>query len=208
MKRQLLIMMCSLLIIGLTVPSAYSNLTSTFDSTTEGWTLVGAVGPTWIGTGGNPGGYIQGVEDGGSRWFFISPSAWAGSWTGYIGGSLQFDLLKTGATGTVTVDNVQIRSGDSYAIWDHAIAPTLNVWGSYSVQLTAANFDRFEGPSATFESIMSNVTAVYILGDYGAVDTGGLDNVFITAAVPIPAAAWLLGSGMIGLAAIRRRAKL
>jgi hypothetical protein len=189
------------------VTPAYSNLTSTFNSDAEGWTLVGATGPTWLSTGGNPGGYIQGVDNSvNSRWSFITPNGWNGNWSGYIGGSLQFDLLKTGATGTETVWNVVIYNGSNYAVWDHAITPTINVWNHYSVDLTSSNFDRIVGAGATFESIMSNVTALYILGDYGGDDTGGLDNVQINA-VPIPAAVYLLGSGLLGLVAVRRRFK-
>lgn len=204
MKKLTLILMISFLVVGISASFAHSSLISTFNSDDEGWTVTGATGPTYMATGGNPGGYIQGVDSSSSsRWSFISPDSWDGDWSSYIGGTLEFDLLKTGATGTSSVWNVIIYSWGKYAVWDFSLSPSLNEWNHFSVDLTSSNFDRVSY-GATFESIMSDVTAVYILADYGGDDTGGLDNARINA-VPVPPAAWLLGSGLFGLVGLRRK---
>jgi hypothetical protein len=189
------------------VTPAYSNLTSTFDSDAEGWTVTGgATGFTYQSAGGNPGGYIKASDDTNAGWYFIAPSSWASNWSGYIGGSLQFDLLRTVDTGAMTVNNVRIYSVSNFVAWDVSINPPLGDWTHYAVNITSANFDRIVGTGATFEGIMSNVTALYIQGEFAGAGITGLDNVQINA-VPIPAAVWLLGSGLVGLVAIRRRMK-
>ena len=190
------------------VTPAYSNLTSTFNSDAEGWTVTGgATGFTYQSAGGNPDGYIKASDMSNGGWFFIAPSSWAGNWSGYIGGSLQFDLLRTVATGAMTVNNVRIYSVGNFVAWDVSINPPLGDWTHYAVDITSSNFDRISGISGTtFEGIMSNVTALYIQGEFPDDGITGLDNVQINA-VPIPAAVWLLGSGLVGLVAIRRRMK-
>lgn len=78
-------------------------------------------------------------------------------------------------------------------------------WTSFGVQLTQANFT-LTG-TATFDQILSNVTALQIRGDYlNNSDTEGLDNVSLTP-VPLPPAVVLFGSslaGLVGLAARKR----
>jgi hypothetical protein len=92
---------------------------------------------------------------------------------------LQFNFKSFEITGTETVNNVRIYSGSNFVAWDFPVTPPLGEWTRIEVDLTSSNFDRISGtPGTTFESIMANVTALYILGDYGGgLDRGGLDNV-------------------------------
>ncbi|MBW1803807.1 MAG: hypothetical protein JRJ85_24135 [Deltaproteobacteria bacterium] len=97
-----------------------------------------------------------------------------------------------------------IYRGASYAYWSTEINPPEGTWQHYAVTLTADNFTvapAFE----TFDYIMSDVTALWIRGEYigGPSDWEGLDNVVISA-VPIAGPLWLLGSGLIALSASRR----
>lgn len=178
----------------------------TFDATTEGWSTANdATFNGWQSTGGNPGGYIKATDLGyGSTWYFVSPSL--GNMSSYKGGTLSYDvnlLYKSGSY--FDNDEVIIKSGSSTMSWAPTTAhqPALNVWTTYSVDLTSANFGVSE---ATFNSIMSNVTTIWIRGEYiSGGDIEGLDNVKVTSAVPLPLPILLLGSGLAGMAALRKR---
>jgi len=189
MNKRVFIVMISVLAIAMPFSSAHSQLKSTFDNSDEGWTIAGngagGTTPNYYSTGGNPGGFIEGVDaTGNASWFFVSPNSWDGNWTNYIGGSLQFNFKSFEITGTETVNNVRIYSGSNFVAWDFPVTPPLGEWTRIEVDLTSSNFDRISGtPGTTFESIMANVTALYILGDYGGgLDRGGLDNVRVTPA--------------------------
>jgi hypothetical protein len=70
--------------------------------------------------------------------------------------------------------------------------------------LTSANFNFSHAGGKTFAEIMSNVTALWIRGEYiSGTDQEGLDNVQI-GVIPVPGAVWLLGSGLLGLAGWRK----
>lgn len=183
-------------------------LQSTFNSDAEGWTLANdASGPTWAVSGGNPGGYIYGTDLGDGRtWYFVSPASWNGNLSAYKGGTLSYDinlLYKSG--GYFDNTEVIIRSGSSHVDWNPTTPhqPALNTWTTYSVELTYANFG---GNQALFDSVMSNVTSIWIRGEYiSGGDKEGVDNIIMTAPVPIPGAMFLLAPGLAGIAAVRRR---
>jgi hypothetical protein len=178
-----------ILIISLMIDILYTSLafsqapSSTFSNGNEGWSIAGnssVTEPNFNSTGGNPGGFIDCVENTGNAfWFFVSPSSWNGNWTRFIGSTLRFDLKSFLETGAGDVHNVRIYSGTNYAAWDYSITPQTK-WTHFEVNLTASNFDRIAGtPGTSFENIMSNVTALWIRGDYGGNDRTGLDNVGI-----------------------------
>ena len=75
------------------VSVAGSIATSTFDTGIDGWGLSGdstTTAPTFIATGGNPGGYIHGIDqvDGGT-WYFVAPSKFLGDDTAAYGQDLE-----------------------------------------------------------------------------------------------------------------------
>jgi len=185
---------------------AQATLQYTFDATSEGWSTVdGATFNGWQSTNGNPGGYIKGTDSvGGPTWYFASPSL--GNMSSYKGGTLSYDVNLLYKSGSY-FDNseVIIKSGSTTMSWNPATAhqPAVNAWTTYSVDLTSANFGVSE---ATFNSIMSNVTTIWIRGEYiSGGDSEGLDNVKVTSAVPLPLPILLLGSGLAGMAALRKR---
>jgi len=189
---------------------ANADLVSSFDIDAEGWTgtpgIGGAINFAWESTGGNPGGFIAATDGGAQQWYFISPDSWDGDWTSYTGGMLRYDISILNPAlppyDYFTLDDVQIYSGTDYAAWNSGINPT-DSWTSYAVQLVSSNFT--VTGSASFEDIIANVTELRIRGEYlNFNDREGLDNVSITA-VPVPAAIWLFGSGLVGLIGISRR---
>lgn len=190
---------------------ANAAMVSNFNSNAEGWTVTGGVSSNfaWQSTGGNPGGFISASDAGAGQWYFAAPNSWNGDWTSYLGGALQFDVKILYPTTSpydynISPANVVIYSGANSASWSTNFKPT-GSWTSFGVQLTPGNFT-ISG-TASFDQILSNVTGVQILGEYlSNNDSEGLDNVSLTP-VPLPPAALLFGSSLIGLAGVSKRRK-
>lgn len=190
----------------------FADLVSTFDTDMEGWRPGGyddSVILSWTGDGGNPGGYLSGEDNKGNDWwYFISPTSWAGNWSGYS--SLEFDLKIFYAEGTVATvaapPMVVIYDGDGNKLeWtDKNNFPPNFDWTHYFIRLNAETFGVTEN---YFNSVISDVKELRIRGEYVYQDDiEGLDNVRVSA-VSLPGAIYLLGSGLLGFLAQRKRVK-
>ena len=181
---------------------ANASLVSTFNYDDEGWHPGNDVTLSWQSSGGNPGGFLQGDDWGDGRvWYYVSPVSWTGNWSPYIGYTLSFDL-KIIDRGTPTVYDyatVRIYGSDGDVMDWYADDPG-NSWTHYELVLNASTFGESE---SYFEGIMSDVTELWIRGEYGGTfDIEGLDNVVVT---PIPGALYLFSSGLLGLVALKKR---
>ena len=195
------------------LPSANAELVSTFDSGDEGWGAwssdpLDVSGFQWNSTGGNPGGYVSAVDGmTGAVWRFSSPDSWAGDWTQYIGGTIEWDILLIEAPELVYFENKELiidaPDTGNYILADVNAVPVLGQWVHFSVDLKPENFTQ-EG-TRDFYDIVANVEKIYIRGEFitGA-DSEGLDNVVVSA-VPIPTTLLLLGSGLLGIVGLRRK---
>ncbi len=182
--------------------------------------------------GGNTGGWISAEDpDSFNTARFIAPSEFRDNLNLDISDVvanrriLSFDAIAKDIDGTggfespvapiVTIEN----AGQALIYW--APVPLEEVWTSFIAPLyweagdtgLGEGWDLWNG--ATFENAteahftsFGTVTRLTILGEWLKddldVDVGGLDNVRLSA-VPVPAAAWLFGSALIGLVGIRRK---
>ena len=182
---------------------SYANLQSTFDASMEGWRGANDVTLSWKSTEGNPDGFLQGNDwSDGRYWYFVSPLAWSGDWSLYIGGELSFDLkiIDSGNGNYFNTHEIIIKSDNGNLYWD-GNHPT-GSWTHYELLLEPSTFGVVE---ADFLNVMNEVEELWIRGEYTyGHDIEGLDNVSINA-VPIPGAIYLLSFGLFVLSVIKKK---
>lgn len=196
-------------------PVASASLVSTFDAGDEGWSANssqgtgGVDGFAWSASGGNPGGGVQ-ARDIGSEggWWFVAPAAWSGDWTGYLGGTISFDVFATRGTSTTPnppVEAVVLALDDGGRLRaKQGAGAQQDQWTSVEIELDAASFT-LTSSQYTFEQALAHVTAFVIPGDfvYQQQDVTRLDNVRVRAA-PEPST-WTLALGGLAAALWARR---
>ena len=110
-------------------------------------------------------------------------------------GSKDFDLRLTGDAAKDSGNGTETQSAltnPSSATFDYVVAETLNDGIEFSV--TGLSYDPTAGATISFSA--SAVNSLF-----------GQDDASLTIqAVPVPAAVWLFGSGLIGLLGVARRA--
>lgn len=204
---------------ALVSPAVASAQTSTFTTGDEGWLVgeffsqSGGAAPTWMATGGNPGGFIR-TADRYSWNAYWAPSAYLGNKSAYYGGSMSLDMQIQSSDGVqypmVVISNGSLRL-------QYMTNPPGRSWTGYLFPLTEAgwqvsNGSGNAGPAATqsqFQQVLANLTYVHVDADWlTGPDQVDLDNFSMTAAVtatPEPAAALLLLPGFVAIGAIARR---
>lgn len=190
---------------------AKANLTSTFDSSAEGWNAIDPTGDytsSWQSAGGNPGGYLQGSESDplGGTGYFYAPASWLGNWSAYAGGTISYDLKVFEGTDYFNDVDVIISNGSNSVSWSSNFNPVGDGWVTFHVQLTAANFS-----GANLASVLSNVTSFGIRGEFiNGAEVEGLDNVSVAGAAtgaPEPSTWAMLLMGFAGLSFAGWRAR-
>ncbi len=217
-----------LLLGGGTIASA-GVVVSNFNSSGESWTL-GDSDPssslTYFATGGNPGGYIlftdaaQGAND-----VFSAPAKFLGDDSGFMGGTLSFDLAHNEPADDITISPLVIfgGTGDTLSLIIAAPATSSNpyTWSSYNIALntgagfvfdggtnSANGFNLSGGTAATLGDIsvvLGNVTGIFVPADmHNGTEVTGLDNFALTS-VPEPATWSILAGGAAAVWAFYRR---
>jgi hypothetical protein len=190
----------ALLLAPASAPAA--NLSSTFDTSAEGWLvygnnlsdLSGGTAPTHSTTGGNPGGQItvtDAVDDSFLEWVLVSPPAWSGDRRSSYGGTLSLDM-KTQSADTSDV----ALEGGGLCLW-HSLGfgPGGSAWASRAVALDSADAgwqvgfqnmgiscdppDR-DAETSDFQIVLASLDAVEISADPFAAPTVSFDNIKLT----------------------------
>ena len=207
--------------LGLAAPvgAATTGFVEDFAVDASGWTNSG--GPlTWVASGGPDGGsYVSfngpSINDPGTIQFRTSSAAasggnFAGSWLSPGINVLSASVLHD-APGPVNVFFRITTGTNSPALIGIVPVPVLsNTWTTVSLTLFPGNpLIIPEGPPSIYNTVLSNVTNIQVgfavpVELEGQNFNYGLDKVTI---VPEPATAGILASGLVLLAAGRRRAR-
>lgn len=202
------------------ISKAATAVSDNFDTDIGSW--IGNTSNTSIShvaTGGNPGGYLETTSTARNVLGAVNlapdySGVFAdGTWT------LKVDL--SFISGTYSDARLRYRYQDSTSNGWHISLEKSNFstdWTNYSVIFDTSWDDataiangwrkEIDGTTATphFSELWNNVytSEVRLIAGAGAV--AGIDN-YMATIVPVPAAAWLFGSGLIGLIGIARRKK-
>ena len=159
---------------------------TTFDSDADGWTGAG-LSPADLSqvtqslTITYSSGFI-GIEDNDSEWtVFVAPSTYLGDKSAWLGGEISLDIRHE-TTGTrVESPAVFLVSGGT-VLCSPWVLPS-DLWEPFSVSLTPAGWHTMtpDGPEPSLSlmhSVLSNIEAMYIIGDYvSGTETTWIDNV-------------------------------
>lgn len=167
-----------------------------FESGDEGWLVMGdAQGdsnlPTHQASGGNPGAYMEAVDDAvGGVWYWAAPESFrrkvAETWTAkrQRRSVLTFDLRQSDPSNPFDDEDVILSDGETTLFFSHGSPPATD-WTSYRVPLSNAGDWTREptGEPATTDEmnrVMSNLEKLWIRGEFRTgPDTGGIDNIRI-----------------------------
>lgn len=194
--------------------SAEGIATSTFDDNADGWLIVTTLNPTlnqdptWLGSGGNPDGFIYGIDPDEGSWGFLAPEKFRNDISKAYGQTFSFDIASY-----YTPQNpaawVGIQGAGFEFVCEYS-PPDSNypAWYSRSVTMTetAGWFDPYTLDAPTYTqwmAVLHDVDALVITAEFApglANDISGLDNVVL---LPEPASLVMLGVGAIAL--IRRK---
>jgi hypothetical protein len=181
------------------------NASSTFDTSDEGWSMYSEAcandfnSPTYLPTGGNPGGFIRGADTEPSGpedqcvWGAFAPGGFTGNLTANYGGTLSYDLRNSspssqfgGGYALFAADQSSIQNIGSTG------PPSAGAWTDYSFTLTeddpgAIYYDSTFTPvgpptQAQYLSVLSQVAALIVIGDLDSTSQGestDFDNVLL-----------------------------
>lgn len=214
-------LLCTVSVAACFTPTVvYADVSSRFDTGTEGWLLSGdttSALPSYISTGGNPGGYIHGIDTAaGDTWYWQAPATFLGNVSSAYGRSFNFDMRMRGGSNIFSDSDVVLAGAGLTLAYDFNYLPANVVWTSFSVILseTAAwRVGSLSGPLATqmqIQSVLSNLTLLRIRGEFiSGADNGDLDNVILsTVPEPTTYAMYLCGFGLLGFGVHRQRQRL
>lgn len=194
---------------ALLLAPAANAATATFDTDAEGFTINGG-SITVEETGGNPDGFLSIADTMGGFMELLFPQLFIDSVS--EGATFSFDaqLLSSNGDGTPEFGILTVEGGGlSMSVDTFDPSPVPDVWTTSSaIVFDAATFGVSQ---ADFETILGSITSLALTVEttFGVNETVGIDNVSIVASeVPVPTAALLMGSALVGFGVSRRRRKI
>lgn len=215
----MLLLIGALLWVALANVAAATTVSSTFASGTDGWTGLGAI-VSWRQTDGNPQPSLNEFDNDHGWAQVIAPAKFHGQWLST--GTVAADLRFVGSGSPVIYDPMfAITDGNTAYEYDFTTLPTTS-WRTYSAALNSAGWKRITNSTPNWynwnvpigteslATVLLHVTDFHIrvdlTSDAGSGDTSNLDNIKSDlSSVPLPSTVILLGTGVVGLMAIRRR---
>ena len=193
---------------------------STFDSDADGWVVGdfffsgGTAAPTFVPTGGNPGGFVRTGDLFGWN-AYQAPAKFLGNQSAAYGGNLHLEEQLLTSDG---IDYPMVVISDGTTSLQFLTPPPGTSWTSFDIPLLASagwqvalDDTGDPGPAATeaqLLAVLSNLSFLHIDADWQTgVDQDDLDNVRFEspAPVPEPATGALMAIGLAAAGFRRRR---
>jgi hypothetical protein len=202
MKKLITLFAIAGMVLALAPAAQAAEISSTFDSNLESWTVFNDSEATpgtisQVGSGGNPDGYLQ-LASVAATTSLIAPAAFLGDLSAHDGGTFSwdgaaFDEGSGSVPGSYAYGAIVITGNGTTAyspFIPSANRPTTAGWSSYSQDFTAANFFTEEAVTtpvtqAAWEGILANVTSITLGGNtYGGFEDIGYDNIALSGGAP------------------------
>jgi len=197
----------------LILTSQVEAATSTFDTDLDGWTYTNLnpsndspASLTWESTGGNPGGFVKFTDLKGDHAAIAAPNKFLGDWSNAVSIEYDMKIIEDGNNPTFLPFEVMLFNENAgiSAEWNGSKPTSTTDWQHTTVML---NDPRWVVTGGSWIDLLANITDFYITIEVVQDlhnDVEGIDNVGVSA-VPIPAAVWLFGSGLLGLLGYSRK---
>ncbi|NOT74311.1 MAG: T9SS type B sorting domain-containing protein [Cyclobacteriaceae bacterium] len=189
-----------LLVFGIAVFSILSGsaqIVSDFTSNNEGWIAPSSsTGIQYSATGGNPGGYVFGIDPAlaSTFWYYRAPGKFTGNRSSYYNGTISFDVSVVTTQAAVQRADIILTNSAGISIYYFSpVTPTPGVyptWTKYAVNLnelsgnwkTANSSTGTAATQAEIQNVLTSLLNFDIRGRYGSsINTQSrLDNVMFT----------------------------
>ncbi len=159
------------------------GVASRFTHNSESWLVTGdpvSPDPTYVSTGGNPGGFIQTTDGGlGGFMYWSAPAKFLGDQSAAYGGSVQFDLRQETTGRALDASDVILKGGGLRLTFNTANDPTAD-WTHYRVSLREKGWLNGSVPAtrADMQKALGSLSSLLIRAEFaGGIDVDDLDNV-------------------------------